>query len=962
MIKKTCALLIATWILALPTAFADASTIIKSGTDHKDYRALVLENGLKVLLVSDPQTDQAAASLDVHVGSGSDPNEWQGLAHLLEHMLFLGNQKYPAADQYRNFIEAHGGANNAYTSLSHTNYYFAISADYLLPALDRFAWFFIAPTFDETFVQRERAVVHSEYQARRKDESRRLWAARRAIITPAHPSSRFAVGSAHTLRDRDDGGARQKLIEFYHRHYSAELMTLTVLGKESLDQLEQWVTRLFAEIPARQAEVPLFKQKYLNPQLVASRLNLTPQQERLSVSFLFPIAANEAHYRSKPLRYVANLVGHEGEGSLFAVLDALGWAEDLSAGAGYMDKIQGTFEVSIQLTAVGLQHLDEIGLLLFQYIQLIKEHGVEAWRYQEQRQLAAIAFRFAEQRAAGATVRALAANLHRYPRADVLRGPFMMEQYRPALIHNLLAELRPDNVFLQVVAKPRQTAPNRATAAQNKTPFYEVEFDRQPIAPSTMQLWSRPGQDARLVNPPPNPFIAQRLALQELGETSDIPQRLVTEPGFEAWYRGDLQFGAPRAAFYFNIKTPLANNSARNLVLTELLVRMVNQQLNPGTYAARLAGLNYSLYRHHRGLSVRIHGYADKQSKLLKTVLAGLLAPRLAADQFALRKAELKRELNNVALQSPSRQSVHEIYRLLLHPYWSEAERLAELEKIDLHDLRTHAARLLAKVNITTLSHGDVTRAQAVQLNALLKAAFADAQWLEKVSPAALRMLPAQRPYLRSLEVAHDDSAVAVYFQGRGKSDFEMAKMSLLARLLESPFFFNLRTTNQVGYLVYAAQLNILDAPGLLFSVQSPTHTPSQINRLINQFVDEFGAILARMDERAFTEIKQGLLARILTRDPNLSERTNRYWREIDARKFKFDARARLSAAIERLDRDDMRAYFQQIIQRQARKLLVQAPSQRLPTADQPNHAKPYTRIRSLAQFRNRAHSFFPAD
>ena len=68
-------------------------SIIKSPDDDRLYRGLNLPNGLKVVLVSDPTTDKAAAALDVHVGHMSDPWNLPGLAHFLEHMLFLGTEK-----------------------------------------------------------------------------------------------------------------------------------------------------------------------------------------------------------------------------------------------------------------------------------------------------------------------------------------------------------------------------------------------------------------------------------------------------------------------------------------------------------------------------------------------------------------------------------------------------------------------------------------------------------------------------------------------------------------------------------------------------------------------------------------------------------------------------------------------------------------------------------------------------
>ena len=68
--------------------------IEKSDNDDRTYHRIVLKNKLEVLLISDPDTDKSAAALDVHVGHFSDPDDFPGLAHFLEHMLFLGTKKY----------------------------------------------------------------------------------------------------------------------------------------------------------------------------------------------------------------------------------------------------------------------------------------------------------------------------------------------------------------------------------------------------------------------------------------------------------------------------------------------------------------------------------------------------------------------------------------------------------------------------------------------------------------------------------------------------------------------------------------------------------------------------------------------------------------------------------------------------------------------------------------------------
>ncbi|KAJ2826870.1 metalloprotease [Coemansia furcata] len=73
---------------------AYTGTIEKSGNDQRQYRLIRLPNNLVALCIQDTEAKEAAASLSVNVGSNADPVELQGLAHFLEHMLFLVGTAY----------------------------------------------------------------------------------------------------------------------------------------------------------------------------------------------------------------------------------------------------------------------------------------------------------------------------------------------------------------------------------------------------------------------------------------------------------------------------------------------------------------------------------------------------------------------------------------------------------------------------------------------------------------------------------------------------------------------------------------------------------------------------------------------------------------------------------------------------------------------------------------------------
>lgn len=81
-----------------------------SPNDHRRYHYLELANRLRVLLICNPETDKSAASLAVNTGHFDDPVNRQGMAHFLEHMLFLGTRTYPKPGEYQQFMSRHGAA------------------------------------------------------------------------------------------------------------------------------------------------------------------------------------------------------------------------------------------------------------------------------------------------------------------------------------------------------------------------------------------------------------------------------------------------------------------------------------------------------------------------------------------------------------------------------------------------------------------------------------------------------------------------------------------------------------------------------------------------------------------------------------------------------------------------------------------------------------------------------------
>ncbi len=881
--------------------------IQKSPSDKREYRAITLANGLRVMLVSDASADRAAAALDVHVGSGNDPQDRQGLAHYLEHMLFLGTKKYPESGEYQQYITEHGGSNNAYTVLNHTNYFFNITPDYFEGAMDRFAQFFIAPLFNEEYVKRERSVVNSEYQARKDDEGRRLWTARRVVNNPDHPGTQFSVGTLETLADRENDPIREDLVNFYQRYYHAPRMALALISPHSLDQLQLWAEHNFSDIPEQGIAYAPFNVPLVLPEKLPVQLKLKPIKDIRQLTFSFPIDSVQAFEDSKPSQYLSNLLGHEGEGSLLALLKSRAWANSLSAGLGYSDDVQANFEINIDLSEQGLAHITEIGELLFSYINLIRDQGIRQGYYEELAQLAEMDFRFQEKSGEENLVKGLASRLHRYSSSEVLSRPYRYENFKPRRIKQILNKLRPENLQL-IITDP-------ALESTQKTDWYGVAYAESEINTSWLSRWKNAKPIAALALPEANPFIADQLELLPVDTQNPVlPIVLESVPGVQLWHQTVLDFKQPKASLYFSLRSTAANDSARSAMLTELYTRAIEEAMSTYYYPAYLAGLGYRVYRHSRGLSVRISGYAAKQSQLLEKVVDEMLTLEVDQPRFDLIRENIRLSLENSLKGRPSSVVVNGVYDVLLSSSWSNQEKLEALQTIDLPALQAHIKNLLYAPQLLVLSLGNISESDSIGAAKQVSRLVSELDSISPVARAKVRKLARGEWVLRKSAAIPDDAAIALIYQGKSTGINELAATQLLGSLIQTPYYQALRTQAQLGYIVQAFAFNMLDTPALGFVVQSNNHSVDDIVKRTRAFLDDYQIKLAELPDETFNATKAGLIAQLTQEDKQLGELAARYWAELDREAYGFDTRERLVAAIGDLDKATLVQYLGRLI------------------------------------------------
>ncbi|MEJ2045005.1 MAG: insulinase family protein [Reinekea sp.] len=894
---------------------ANPSNIEVSANEDRIFKSIELKNGIKALLVSDADSDKAAAAINVFTGSWSDPDDIPGMAHYLEHMLFLGTEKFPDVDDYHTFIEQNGGRNNAYTSTENTLYYFDINATALEPALDRLSQFFIAPLFEEEFADRERNAVNSEYSASLNRDYRRIEDAVREVTSKQHPASRLTIGNIETLQAEH---MSQRLKRFFRENYVANNMSLVIYGPQSISDMEALANQYFNGI----RDVDHKQTRFLQPQFDASELpmllELKPKKELRYLEFRFPIGPTTPLLATKPGTYIAHLLGHESSGSLLSTLKEKGWAETLSARTESLTDSNTTFSVSIQLTPEGLAHWSEVGERLFANINLIAAEGIQPRIYEELKNLSEISFQFAEQSSAIHVVTTLAERLRYYPQEQVLSGPYQLAEFDPEAVKRFLSQLKPDNVLV-VLANPD-------AETDQVSQYYNTPYHHTTLAGNQAATWRNPGNFADLHIPQPNPFVPSQLAVAPMekepsGLFSYHPQRIAITDNSTIWFEQDDEFRTPKTDIHLLLETPFPTQSADNLAATTLYMQLVNDALSEVAYEAGLAGSGYRIGLSDRGIEIRLYGYQDKLHLMLDTLVLELAEHKINADRFAIKREEYLRRLRNQKDDPVMSQIMRELNLWMTSDSFDNASQVAAVEKLTTETLIQARESWLTSAKLKMLIHGNLTDADAQAL----------AERVDKVLPQQgteeIHRKVAQLPnkdYLLQMNIDHQDSAFMQLYQGDNSSLRERALYALLADIISAPYFGELRTREQLGYIVTARHYSLEYLPGLLLYIQSPSTDPALLQLYSDRFLSRFEQQLINMNENNFDTYKQGLITNLTAPKTNLYTLSNSYWSDIQVGNSNFNTAQRLATEVERISLDGFRRFYgKRIINNKTRSITI---------------------------------------
>ncbi|KAJ1309144.1 hypothetical protein OPQ81_004817 [Rhizoctonia solani] len=949
--------------------------IRKPEIDDRDYRYIKLENNLEVLLIHDPTTDKSAASLDVEIGHLHDPDDLPGLAHFCEHLSFMGTKQFPKENAYSEFITSNGGRTNAFTSAHNTNYYFNIASKSLSGALTRFAGFFHSPLFSDSCTSRELNAVDSENKKNRQNDIWRIHQLNKLLSKPGHPWTKFGTGNRESLttasrkrahqeilppgtsdslaisqtpsttpsemgNETGDGGAagretRRRLVEWWETHYSAERMKLVVLGTESLDDLTSMVVKEFSPVKNRGlGRTPLMLEDPRGPEHNGIIVYAKTVMDFRALDVSWSCEWQPPKYISKPAAILGHLLGHEGPGSIHAYLKNKGWISYLSAGIHSGGRGFSFFKITTILTKDGMDHHKEILLAIYRYLEYLKSSPLPTYIYEENKSIAESRFRFTEKHSADRYVSSLSETLSRpYPRDLVLCAEQLIWKWDESAVRSLLNSFTVEQSRILLMAKE-----GLPEGDWTKERWYGVEYWTERIPTSLVE------EAKSLVNfhgmyvPKPNEFIPKNfdVEISTVDTPSKNPTKLRITDLATIWHKKDDQFWIPKARIILRLSNPICDATPRHSLLSRMFVELVKDALTEFTYDAELAGMKYSIVCNGGSFVIVSEGYNDKLSVLVEHVLEKVKGILISQDRVTVIKEQLQQEIENFYLTQPYTLSDYYTDYFLRETCWTPRQKLAELDFVTLADIQYHARELLARIHITMLIHGNIDSEEALRIGDRVESILGSRPItaVEKSFPRSLT-LPVACNYVWEDPVPNKNelnSSLTYYVEVGDLADPPLRAILLLfAQMIREPAFNQLRTKEQLGYVINSGSWFLHGSMGWRVTVQSE-QKPTYLERRVDNFLDLFREALAKMPEAEFGRQRDAFASKRLERLKNMGEEADRFWAHIESGYEDFLRRETDAKHIRLFTKQDVEVFFDTYIHYESparRKLSVHLVSQK---------------------------------
>jgi len=792
-----------------------------------------LSNGLEAFLISDPEVKQSGASLVVKTGSWQDPAEFPGMAHFLEHLLFMGTKAYPNENDYQEYILDNGGTFNAMTFHDRTVFAFSVPPFGFEGALDRFSHFFIDPLLRPSCIEREINAIEHEFGDSIEEDFLRMWRVFKETGNSKHPNAVFSIGNKESLAQVTEKDMRK----WFERHYVPQNMKLLVISPLSLEKLQEAVISRFSAIQARPFTPSVFPFGIFSEKQRGHVIHLssTVQNRVLLVSWELPLEVAQ-HPEKKAAKLAMLALDHSGDNSLKKLLKKQKLADDVFFDIISLDHNHQLFIIGADLTSKGLQEVDSVIDCFFQSLAFLKEQDIprslfeQYQKYQQQKlyyHTPHDVFSFLIRRGVDLADEEIAT----FPLKKFQVDDFDSRSFKECIHH-----FTPESAIYCLITDLQEAhvVPNSIEK------WMKTDYLIRPFPKEKLKRWSEltPHPEIGFSNACSGLFESLLEDQDEEEENEEDDTELITlqEDSFaHIEFAKSQESKESEMGFFFSYQTPLFDEALKNQILASLYIQILNNQLDILNFQSCF---DYFFFFEGSELNGMIEGKGKDffiQATFIFQQLKKLICSK---EDFEFEKEQLtKMYLKSTSPLSFALNTLDSI----LENVQADQDRKKILETISYEDFLLFSNSLFNVGFLEGVLAGNCTQDEAMSFwsscqETLTFSSYAHQEQLPPVftfplSPGPL-MVVEHFPYR--------GSAALLLLEIDVLNDVSFAAHQIILTVLKSAFFDELRTKQQVAYSSYVDAMQHDDRLFQIFGVQSSTHHPEDILERFEAFLDQF--------------------------------------------------------------------------------------------------------------------------
>lgn len=870
--------------------------LVPDNTQYEYDSFHIQENNLRVILIKDPTAQISCSCMNVNIGNMYDTVA--GIAHFLEHMLFMGNSKYEDEAIFTKFITNNAGYTNAYTGDLNTCYYFTIQSEKFYEALDMFGNFFIQPLLKKDSVDRELNAVHSEHQNNISNDMWKKYDLIRECIMDDHGNKKFGTGCNETLKIEN---IHDKLKEFYNNYYSPDLMTLIILDNQNLDIMKQNIIEIFSQILPKQYKQP--DCRITGKMFIDSNnrfIKMYPNEDKNMLSLYWDVRSFKDTALYNPNPFICHILGSEVENSLYYHLLNLNYIVSLSFGNSYIND-RTLLMMDIELTPEGQNNLNEIINIVYNYIETFKNTNRELLKvlYEEMINMEKIEFEFSNVIKPEYYVLNIISRIQQFDldKKHILAYSSCLKSFNEIennLKENLNLMTLNNNIIINSSKKYQEEAILQAQ-------FYDTKY-----VITNIDIFEFTKINLPFIGV--NQFIPQNLDIIK-ENLLDYPIQL--DHKLDVYHMGCNKFNVPKIAIKF---IAYANLDSLTGYYNGLYIDSIMKQINDSIYMAQNAGYEIGVYPNYQvvnQLIISINGYSDKIYDVCHMIMSALLDCSVGDDIFENTKYDTINSLNNSYSRSPYKQIRNILHKNLVKNNL-ENNQIAEcLEYANQENCKKAFTEYINSCSSTILVCGNT--------DVELTTKIADLFGLFNNSKTGIKQNIYTEKYndgiIRNSNNSFEKNSASSQFVLVDSNIKNIAFMKLLDMLIGDKYFDTLRTKETFGYIVYAGSFGIYYYPDMLkyieLTTQSPTKSTNEIVDRTNKFLDEFFEYIKEILTVEFEEIKNSCIKLVSKPFLNIVDFSNYYFEQIFENSF--DRNILIIQELEKMTKTEFVNYYENI-------------------------------------------------